>query len=93
MDKANVQQKEPTMTSVTVRLDDDLKRSATEVVKSYGLDLPTALKMFIVNVAQTQRLPIKFDYETNSDVEPFATEEEAMDFIRHNARRLLNENW
>jgi addiction module RelB/DinJ family antitoxin len=53
------------MTSVTVRLDDNVKKGATAVVKSHGFDLTTAFKMFTAYINRTKTVPIKFENEKN----------------------------
>lgn len=44
-------------TTLTVRLNKDVKESATKVVSGMGLDLSTAINMFLVELSKTNKLP------------------------------------
>lgn len=50
-------------TTFTIRLDADLKREASEVAESYGLDLSTATRLFYTQMARTNSVPVSLDYE------------------------------
>jgi len=39
-------------------MDEELKAQATEIAESYGLDLPTAFKMFTKQIVRTRSIPI-----------------------------------
>lgn len=52
--------------TVTVRLDADLKREAAGVAEAYGLDLSTATRLFYMQMARTNTVPVSLDYERPS---------------------------
>lgn len=48
--------------SLTVRIDSDLKNEAAEVVESYGLDLSSVVRAFFTEIVNTNAIPLSFDY-------------------------------
>ncbi len=50
------------MTEITICIDKDLKEKAEDVLKSMGMDLPTAITMFLTKVAAEKRIPFEFSY-------------------------------
>ncbi len=60
--------------TLTIRIDKDLKERASEVLEHYGLDLSTATRAFFTQIVNTNAVPLSFDYE-----EP---NEESMQAIR-----------
>ncbi len=52
------------MTAVTynIRLDQELRDEAFEVLDSYGLTPSEAIKLFLKQVAKTRTVPLTFDY-------------------------------
>lgn len=48
--------------TVTIRVDPELKREASEVAEAYGLDLSTATRIFWVQMARTNSVPVSLDY-------------------------------
>lgn len=53
----------PASATVTIRLDADLKRAASQVAERYGLDLSTATRLFYTKMANTCTVPVSLDYE------------------------------
>lgn len=49
--------------SLTIRLDSDLKDGAASVVEHYGLDLTTVTRAFFTQIVNTNAIPLSFDYE------------------------------
>lgn len=60
--------------TLTIRIDDDLKREASEVADYYGLDLSSVTRAFYKQMVNTRRIPLTFAPE-----EPNA---ESLDAIR-----------
>ncbi|HEO1056476.1 TPA: type II toxin-antitoxin system RelB/DinJ family antitoxin [Streptococcus agalactiae] len=54
------------MSTVAVRVDDQLKDDATELFQSLGLDMSTAVKMFLIQSVKTQSIP--FEIKNQSSV-------------------------
>ncbi|HEO3993773.1 TPA: type II toxin-antitoxin system RelB/DinJ family antitoxin [Streptococcus agalactiae] len=54
------------MSTVAVRVDDQLKDDATELFQSLGLDMSTAVKMFLIQSVKTQSIP--FEKKNKSSV-------------------------
>lgn len=49
--------------SLTIRLDSELKSDATKVVEHYGLDLSSVIRAFFTQIVNTNSIPLSFDYE------------------------------
>lgn len=47
-------------TTLTIRVDSDLKREAAEVADYYGLDLSTVTRAFYKQMVNTHRIPLTF---------------------------------
>ncbi|MCC9853159.1 type II toxin-antitoxin system RelB/DinJ family antitoxin, partial [Streptococcus agalactiae] len=47
------------MSTIAVRVDDQLKDDATELFQSLGLDMSTAVKMFLIQSVKTQSIPFE----------------------------------
>lgn len=47
-------------TTLTIRVDDDLKREASEVADYYGLDLSSVTRAFYKQMVNTRRIPLTF---------------------------------
>lgn len=45
------------MTTITFKVDDEMKKEATELYKSMGLDLSSALRLFIKQSLVTRSIP------------------------------------
>jgi DNA-damage-inducible protein J len=56
------------MTQVNFRIDDDVKNNAEVALKEMGLNMSTAITMFLVKVGREKRIP----FEIN--VDPFYSE-------------------
>ncbi|HEM2794837.1 type II toxin-antitoxin system RelB/DinJ family antitoxin [Streptococcus suis] len=54
------------MSTVVVRVDDKLKEDAVDLFQSLGLDMSTAVKMFLIQSVKTQSIP--FEIKNNSVV-------------------------
>ena len=49
--------------TLTIRLDSDLKDDAARIVEHYGLDLSSATRAFFTQIVNTNSIPLSFDYE------------------------------
>ena len=56
-----------TTTNYNIRLDQELKENAFSVFESYGLTPSQAIKLFLTQVAQTNTVPLSFDYQKPSN--------------------------
>ncbi|HEM5172028.1 TPA: type II toxin-antitoxin system RelB/DinJ family antitoxin [Streptococcus suis] len=54
------------MSTVVVRVDDKLKEDAVDLFQSLGLDMSTAVKMFLIQSVKTQSIP--FEIKSNTAV-------------------------
>lgn len=52
-----------TTTNYNIRLDQELKENAFAVFESYGLTPSQAIKLFLTQVAQTNQVPLSFEYQ------------------------------
>ncbi len=46
--------------TLTIRVDDELKRGASEVAEYYGLDLSSVTRAFYKQMVNTRRIPLTF---------------------------------
>ncbi|MCM1335098.1 MAG: type II toxin-antitoxin system RelB/DinJ family antitoxin [Bacteroides sp.] len=51
------------MTQVNIRIDDEVKASAEKALKEMGLNMSTAITMFLMKVGREKRIP----FEINAD--------------------------
>ena len=51
-------------TNYNIRLDQELKDKAFSVLEGYGLTPSQAIKLFLHKVAETNSIPLSFDYQT-----------------------------
>ena len=64
------------MTQVNFRIEEDLKASAEKALKEMGLNMSTAITIFLTKVAREKRIP----FEINAD--PFYSEENMAELER-----------
>lgn len=57
-----------TTTNYNIRLDQDLRERAFSVFESYGLTPSQAIKLFLNQVAETNAVPLAFDYQSKSSI-------------------------
>ena len=55
------------MLTIVVKVDSELKQEATELFNSLGLDMSTAIKLFLVQFVKTQGIPFKIKRVSISD--------------------------
>lgn len=65
------------MSTIAIRVDDKLKEEATAVYKELGLDMSTAVKLFLTQSVLTRSIP--FDLKLDSD---FSLDTESGNYIR-----------
>lgn len=53
--------------TLTIRLDNELKRGASEVAAYYGLDLSSVTRAFYKQMVNTRRIPLTFAPEEPND--------------------------
>lgn len=51
------------VSTLTIRIDDELKRGASEVADYYGLDLSSVTRAFYKQMVNTRRIPLAFSPE------------------------------
>lgn len=47
------------MSTIAIRVDDELKEKATELYKELGLDMSTAVKLFLTQSVKTRSIPFE----------------------------------
>ena len=60
-------------TNYNIRLDQELKDKAFSVLEGYGLTPSQAIKLFLHQVAETNSIPLSFDYHVNPNNSPIKT--------------------
>ncbi len=69
-------------TTLQVRLPRALRDSASSVLEDMGLDLPTAVRLYLVKVAKTRRIPFPLEAGPEAEVvEVDASTQERMDRV------------
>lgn len=53
------------MATIAVRVDEELKKEATELFNSLGFDMSTAVKMFLIQSVNTGSIPFEIKREIN----------------------------
>ncbi len=54
--------------SFNMRLEKELKEETTQIFENYGMTTAQAIRMFLVNVAKTRKIPLSLDYQANDVV-------------------------
>lgn len=49
--------------TLTIRLDSNLKDEASRVIEQYGLDISTVMRAFLAQIVSANAIPLSFDYE------------------------------
>ena len=73
--------KEDTMANLQIRIDDDLRNKAQEIANSMGLDLASAVRMFLCQMVRENALPFR------PSADPFYSETN-MAFLRDSLAQL-----
>ncbi|MDE3733312.1 type II toxin-antitoxin system RelB/DinJ family antitoxin [Streptococcus suis] len=71
------------MSTVVVRVDDKLKEDAMDLFQSLGLDMSTAVKMFLIQSVKTQSIP--FEIKSN----PVVSDEEFQKLVEIKSKGIL----
>ncbi|MDR1016806.1 MAG: type II toxin-antitoxin system RelB/DinJ family antitoxin [Coriobacteriales bacterium] len=67
---------------IATRIPKDVKDRATKVVQGYGLDLSSAVRMFVTEVADERRIPIRVDRpKVSYDGDSFGSDQEYFEQI------------
>ena len=69
--------------SVTIRVDSDIKEGASRIAEHFGFDLSSVTRAFYKQMIRENRIPLNL-----SDPEPNAESLEAIRFRRHNTANL-----
>lgn len=52
-----------TTTNISIRLDENLRAEATQILADYGLSPTQAIKLFFNQIVITHKVPLSFDYQ------------------------------
>lgn len=74
--------------SYAVRVDERIRDEASEVARSYGLDLATATRAFWTQMARTKAIPLTFAREEPNDASLEAIRETEEIFSQGGGRRF-----
>jgi len=55
------------MSSVTVRVDDDIKTQAAKIAEDFGFDLSSVTRAFYKQMVREQRIPLTLSYPEPND--------------------------
>lgn len=56
------------MSTIAIRVDDELKEKATELYKELGLDMSTAVKLFLTQSVKTRSIPFEIKDSSADDL-------------------------
>lgn len=59
-----------TTTTIQIRVPVQLRDEASAILDSMGLDLPTAIRVYLSKVVQTRRIPFALEAEPAAEVIP-----------------------
>ena len=48
-----------------MRVEKELKDETSQIFENYGMTTAQAVRMFLVNVAKTKKIPLAFDYQAD----------------------------
>ena len=48
-----------------MRIEKELKDETSQIFENYGMTTAQAVRMFLVNVAKTKKVPLSFDYQAD----------------------------
>lgn len=48
-----------------MRIEKELKEQTSQIFEGYGMTTAQAVRMFLVNVAKTKKIPLSFDYQAD----------------------------
>ena len=54
-----------TTVNFNMRLEKELKDETSQIFENYGMTTAQAVRMFLVNVAKTKKIPLAFDYQAD----------------------------
>jgi DNA-damage-inducible protein J len=78
-------------TTLQVRLPRALRESAASVLEEMGLDLPTAVRLYLTKVAKTRRIPFPLEAERLAEVvEVDRATQTRMDRIAKRSKKAKN---
>ena len=55
------------MASVTIRVDDETKAEAIEIVEDFGFDLSSVTRAFYRQIVRERRIPLSLSYDVPND--------------------------
>lgn len=55
------------MASVTIRVDDETKTEAIEIVEDFGFDLSSVTRAFYRQIVRERRIPLSLSYDVPND--------------------------
>jgi len=58
------------MKTIQIRLENESYAQANAVLHEIGLDMPTALRLFLRKVVQTRSIPFSLEVQPNTPTEP-----------------------
>ena len=70
------------MSQIAVRVDDQLKKEATALFNELGLDMSTAVKLFLKQSVLTQSIPFKLSLDEYSKEEVEKTKKDIQKWVK-----------
>lgn len=61
--------------TLTIRLDSNLKDEASRIIEQYGLDISMVMCAFLMQIVNTNAIPLSFDYEQPNEESLIAVRE------------------
>lgn len=58
------------MSNLNIRLDDNLRAEATQILAGYGLTPSQAVKLFFNQIVATHKVPLSFEFQADNPLNP-----------------------
>ncbi|MDR0950631.1 MAG: type II toxin-antitoxin system RelB/DinJ family antitoxin [Candidatus Ancillula sp.] len=75
--------------TLAVRIDPFIKNSASKVAKERGLDLATAVRMFVTQISREKRIPVDIAKPTDLDL----AGETYLEHVKQSVSQIDNGEW
>ena len=71
--------------TISIRVNENVKEQAQELFKSWGLDMSTAVNMFLCQTINEQRIPFRIGYDV-PNAETIAAMKEAEEMVQNGVK-------
>jgi DNA-damage-inducible protein J len=76
------------MGTVTVRVDDETKRLASDIAEDFGFDLSSVTRAFYKQMVRERQIPLNLSYEQTPNAETLASLKQADEILQSGQSRF-----